>query len=231
MNKSLSIIYFLIFTCSIIGQKKDYSEIQFKSKLRHYTKIQPKTSELGIHKELFIEIVNILALDAYSESQKIDFSNKLWLAVSNPKKFDYVYKDFSLNTIKNWGVKIKFEDPNFEPNPYLEKWTNTGDEVLYFQWAITHVLSYIDLMKYGEDGIDAQKSIGDLILLNGKKFPKSNSNEYTYNYLTKVSAQLKNKGLGLLIYNNHYDFTVCKIEDKERLIELLGKLKWEFIAL
>lgn len=187
--------------------------------------------ELGITKELFTEIIYILALDTYSENQKQDFANKLWLAVSNPKKFDYVYKDFSLNTIKNWGVKIKFEDPNFEPNPYLEKWTNTGDEILYFQWAITHILSYLDLMKYGEDGINAQKSISDLILLKGIKFPKSNSNEYTYNYLAKVSSKLKNRELGLLIYNNHYDFTVCKIKDRDRLIELLGKLKWEFIAL
>ncbi len=231
MNKIFSIICFLIFTCTIIGQKKEYSDIQFKSKLRQYTKIQPKTDALGIHKELFSEMINILALDTYSENKKLDFTNKLWLAVSNPKKFDYVYKDFSLHTIKNWGVKIKFEDPNFEPNPYLEKWTNTGDEILYFHWAITHILSHIDLMKYGEDGIDAQKSIGDLILLKGKKFPKSNPSEYTYNYLTKVSNQLKNKGLGLLIYNNHYDFTVCKIEDRDRLIELFDKLKWEFIAL
>ena len=86
-------------------------------------------------------------------------------------------------------------------------------------------------MKYGEDGIDAKKSIGDLILLKGKKFPKSNSNEYTYSYLTRVSNLLKSKGLGLLIYNNHYDFTVCKIEDRDRLIQLFAKLKWEFIAL
>ncbi|MCF6297507.1 MAG: hypothetical protein L3J08_05925 [Flavobacteriaceae bacterium] len=231
MKKIFLFFCFLTFTCSIIGQKKDYTKIKFKSKLRHYTKIQPKTKELGINKELFTDIVNLLAFDIYTENQKKEFTNKLWLAVSNPKKFDYVYKDFSLNSIKNWGVKIKFKDPNFEPNPYLEKWTNTGDEFLYFQWTTTRILTHIKLMDYGGDGLEAAKSIRNLALLKGLKFPKSTENEYTYDYLSLASSTLKSKGLVLLIYNNHYDFTVCKIEDKNKLIALFDKLKWEFVAL
>lgn len=214
-----------------MGQKKDYSEIKFKSKLRQYTKIQPKTKELGIDKGMFTQIIDLLALDSYTVNEKKDLTNKLWLAISNPKKFDYVYKDFSLNSIKNWGVKIKFKDPNFEPNPYLEKWTNTGDEILYFQWAATHVLSHINLMEYGEDGKDAQKSIRELMLIEGMSLPNSKTNEYTYDYLIRASSKLKSKGLVILIYNNHYDFTVCKKEDKDKIIALFDKLKWEFIAL
>ena len=216
---------------SLVSQKKDYTEIHFKSKLRSYTKVLPKTKELGINKEIFIELVDLLANDSYTENQKIDFSNKLWLAISNPRKFDYVYKDFSLKTIKNWGVKIKFEDPNFEPNPYLEKWTNTGDEYLYFQWATVQILTYLNLMAYGEDGKDAENAIIDLKVLDGMKPPKSSTNEYTYDFLTKVSSRIKKKGLVILIYNNHYDFTVCEIEDKEKVIALFENLHWEFIDL
>ncbi len=215
----------------MIAQKKDYTEIHFKSKLRNYTKVLPKTTEIGINKELFSELVEFLANDLYSENQKLNFTNKLWLAISNPQKFDYVYKDFSLRTIKNWGVKIKFEDPNFEPNPYLEKWTNTGDEYLYFQWASIQILTHLNLMAYGEDGRDAKDAITNLKCLQGVSPPSSRINEYTYDYLTKVSSRIKNKGLVILIYNNHYDFTVCKIEDKEKVIGLFEKLHLEFIDL
>jgi len=215
----------------LVAQKKDYTEIHFKSKLRNYTKVLPKTEEIGINKELFSELVELLANDSYSEDQKLNFTNKLWLAISNPQKFDYVYKDFSLKTIKNWGVKIKFEDPNFEPNPYLEKWTNTGDEYLYFQWASIQILTYLNLMAYGEDGENARDAITNLKCLQGINPPSSGINEFTYNYLTKVSSRIKNKGLVILIYNNHYDFTVCKIEDKEKVIGLFEKLNWEFIDL
>lgn len=231
MKNILLIICFVFLSSSLVAQKKDYTEIHFKSKLRNYTKVLPKTEEIGINKELFSELVELLANDLYSENQKLNFTNKLWLAISNPQKFDYVYKDFSLKTIKNWGVKIKFEDPNFEPNPYLEKWTNTGDEYLYFQWASIQILSYLNLMAYGEDGSDAKNALMNLKCLEGINPPRSSTNEYTYDYLTRVSSLIKKKGLVILIYNNNYDFTVCKIEDKEKVIGLFEKLHWEFIDL
>ncbi len=231
MKNILLIIYFVFLSSSLVAQKKDYTEITFKSKLRNYTKVFPKTKEIGINKDIFSELVELLANDSFSENDKKNIANKLWLAISNPRKFDYVYKDFSLKTIKNWGVKIKFEDPNFEPNPYLEKWTNTGDEYLYFQWASIQILTYLNLMAYGEDGSDAKNAINNLKCLQGLKPPTPSAHEYTYDYLSRVSSRIKNKGLVILIYNNHYDFTVCKFEDKEKVIGLFEKLHWEFIDL
>ncbi len=214
----------------LISQNKDYTEIKFKSKLRNYTKTLPKTKIYGIDKNLFTELVNYLTLDVYTQNQKTDLANKLWLAVSNPQKFDFVYKDYSLRTIKNWGVKIKFEDPNFEPNPYLARWTNTGDDIIYFQWAITQILTFENLLTYSEKAKVAQKSIHDLLLLKNMKFYKANSSEYAYDYLHRNNNLLQKKGLVLIIYNNHFDYTVCKIEDKEKVFELLSKLKWEFVV-
>ncbi len=86
-------------------------------------------------------------------------------------------------------------------------------------------------MAYGEDGENAKDAITNLKCLQGVNPPTAGINEFTYNYLTKVSSRIKNKGLVILIYNNHYDFTVCKIEDKEKVIGLFEKLKWEFIDL
>jgi len=213
-----------------MAQQKEYTSIKFKSKLRSYTKTKPKTKEFGINKEIFSELADLLTLDSYSEKEKKDLANKLWLAVSDPKKFDFVYKDFSLRTIKNWGVKIKFEDINFEPNPYLAEWTNNGDDFLYFQWAVTQILTYSKLMAYSEKAKVAQKNIHDLILLKNMKFYAAKPNEFAYNYLHRNNAILKKKGLTILIFNNNFDYTVCKIEDKDRVIELFGKLKWEFVV-
>ncbi len=214
----------------MIAQQKDYTNIKFKSKLRSYTKTKPKAKELDIDKQLFIELADLLTLDTYNEREKKELANKLWLAVSDPKKFDFVYKDFSLKTIKNWGVKIKFEDINFEPNPYLAEWTNNGDDILYFQWAVTQILTYSKLMTYSEKARVAQKNIHNLLLLKNMKFYAAKSNEFAYDYLHRNNAILKKKGLTILIYNNNFDYTVCKIADKEKVIALLGKLKWEFVV-
>ncbi len=230
MKQIFPLLFILLLSCSVFGQQKDYAEIKFKSKLRQYTKTIPKTAELGITKEFFADIINQLSGAIYSETEKADFTNKLWLAISNPEKFDFVYKDFSLHTIENWGKKIKFEDPNFEPNPYLAQWTKTEDEFIYFQWATLNVLNHIGLMAYGEESKIAENSIKKLALLKGFTFPKSKSNEFTYDYLKRVNNQIKSKGLVLLVYDAHYNFTVCTIENKEKILQLFEILYCEFVV-
>jgi len=220
----------LLYGIGAFSQQKDYTAIKFKSKLRNYTKVMPKTKEFGIDKELFVELVEMLTIDIFSEAKKADLSNKLWLAVSNPQKFDFVYKDYSLKTIKNWGVKIKFEDPNFEPNPYLAKWTVTEDEFIYAHWAITQIMTYEGLMAYSEKAKVAQKAINELLLLEKLKFYQAKTDEYAYDYLRRNNALLKKRGLVVLIYNYHFDYIVCKIDDKEKVMELLNRLKLEYVV-
>ena len=192
--------------------------------------MMPKTKEFDINKELFVELADKLTMEAYSAEEKAILANKLWLAVSNPHKFDFVYKDYSLKTIKNWGVKIKFEDPDFEPNPYLAKWTVTGDEFIYFQWAITQILTHEKLMAYSEKAKVAQKAIHELTLLKNMNFYNARPDEYAYDYLHRNNGLLSKKGLVIIIYNYHFDYMVCKLEDKDRVVELMGKLKWEFVV-
>lgn len=229
MKKAFVLFLIVFFGIQAFGQEKDYTQIKFKSKLRQYTKVMPKTKEFNLEKDLFVELTDMLTMDVYSEKQKADLANKLWLAISNPQKFDYVYKDYSLNTIKNWGVKIKFEDPNFEPNPYLAKWTVTDDEFIYFHWAITQILSYENLMAYSEKAKVAQKAIHELAALKNLKFYQAKPDEYAYDYLRRNNALLKKKGMVILIYNNNFDYVVCKIEDQEKVISLFGQLNLEFV--
>ena len=56
MKKVAFLIFFLLCGIGAFSQQKDYTEIKFKSKLRHYTKVKPKTRELGIDKALFDEL-------------------------------------------------------------------------------------------------------------------------------------------------------------------------------
>jgi hypothetical protein len=230
VKKFVILFIVLFYGIGAFSQQKDYTAIKFKSKLRNYTKVMPKTKEFGIDKELFVQLVEMLTIDIYSEAQKADLSNKLWLAVSNPQKFDFVYKDYSLKTIKNWGVKIKFEDPNFEPNPYLAKWTVTEDEFIYSHWAITQIMTYEGLMAYSEKAKVAQKAINELILLEKLKFYQARPDEYAYDYLHRNNALLEKRGLVVLIYNYHFDYIVCKIDDKDKVMELLNKLKLEYVV-
>ena len=230
VQKVAFLIFFFLCGLGAFSQQKDYTEIKFKSKLRHYTKVKPKTAELGIDKALFDELADKLTMDAFDEKEKAVLANKLWLAVSDPEKFDFVYKDYSLNTIKNWGVKIKFEDPNFEPNPYLAKWTVTGDEYLYFQWALTQILTYEGLMAYSEKAKVASKAIHELILIKHLNFYAPRNDEYAYDYLHRNNSLLAKKNLVILIYNFHFDYLVCRLDEKDRVIELLNLMKWEFVV-
>jgi len=230
VKKTILLFIVLFYGMIAFSQQKDYTEIKFKSKLRNYTKVLPKTKEFGIDKDLFVQLVDMLTMDVFSDNEKVELSNKLWLAVSNPQKFDFVYKDYSLKTIKNWGVKIKFEDPNFEPNPYLAKWTTTEDEFIYMQWAITQILTFEKLMAYSEKAKVAQKAINELLPLEKLKFYPAKPDEYAYDYLHRNNALLQKRGLVVLIYNYHFDYIVCRIEDKDKVAEQLSKLKLEFVV-
>ncbi len=229
VKKTVLLFFVILYGIVAFPQQKDYTQIHFKSKLRNYTKVMPKVKEFGIDKDLFVQLTDLLTMEQFTEQEKAELSNKLWLAVSNPQKFDFVYKDYSLKTIKNWGVKIKFEDPNFEPNPYLAKWTVTEDEFIYIHWAITQILTYERLMAYSEKAKVAQKAINELLLLEKLNFYDAKKDEYAYDYLHRNNALLKKRGLVILIYNYHFDYIVCKIDDKDKVVELLGRLKLEFI--
>ncbi|MEN8187216.1 MAG: hypothetical protein ABFR05_08825 [Bacteroidota bacterium] len=229
MKRTLIFIIFFCINLLSFGQHKDYENITFKSKLRNYSKSLPKTEENGITKELVSEITNLLTFDGYTEKEKKELDNRIWLALSNPKKFDFVYKNYSINTIKNWGVKIKFEDPNFEPNPFLAKWTNSVDDMIYFQWVWTNILTYEGLLSYGDEAKTAYKGIQKLIHVKNIKFPPPKSGEYADTYLRRMNGYTKQKNLIILMFANNFDFLVCKIEDEEKLVELFQNFHWLFI--
>jgi hypothetical protein len=48
--------------------------------------------------------------------------------------------------------------------------------------------------------------------------------------LHRNNSLLAKKNLVILIYNYHFDYLVCRLDEKDRVIELLGKLKWEFVV-
>ena len=220
---------FLLFSYITYGQNKDYTNIKFKSKIRNYSKTLPKISENGIEKSDIKNLIELLGEDILNEKQKTELFNKIWLALSNPEKFDFVYKDYSIKTIDNWGVKIKFEDPNFEPNPYLYQWTITADEFTYFQWTLTRILTYEGLIAYGDEAKKAGKSIRNLLLTKKINFPPPGYEDHTYSYLERMNKLVSGKGFALMVYEYHFDFLACKKENQEAISEILEKFRWHFV--
>lgn len=211
------------------GQHRDYTKIRFKSKLRSYSKTLPDTKKYEITKDTISNIINLLTLDLYSEREKTELSNKIWLALSNPKNFDFIYKDYSINTIKNWGKKIKFEDPNFEPNPYLAEWTKKEDDILYFQWAMTNILTYEGLMSYGAEAKKVYATLNNIKLLKKYKFPRPSPNDYSELYLHKINQAIKKDGIVILMFENNFDYIACKSSVKDELIKRFLKFYWAFM--
>ncbi len=212
------------------GQHRDYTKIKFKSKLRSYSKTLPNTARYGITKDSVSDIIELLTLDLYTEREKRELTNKIWLALSNPKNFDFIYKDYSISTIKNWGKKIKFEDPNFEPNPYLAEWTKKEDDILYFQWALTNILTREGLMSYGDEAKKVYATINNLKLLKKYKFPRPSSIDYPESYLHKINQSITKKGIVILKFENNFDYLACKISVKDQLIQKFLRFYWAFTA-
>jgi hypothetical protein len=212
------------------GQHRDYTKIKFKSKLRSYSKALPNTGKYDITRTSVEEIINLLTVDLYSEKEKRELTNRIWLALSNPKNFDFIYKDYSISTIKNWGKKIKFEDPNFEPNPYLAEWTKKEDDILYFQWALTNILTYEGLMSYGDEAKKVYATIHNLKRLKQFRFPEPASTDYSDTYLHRINEVIQKKGFIILMFENNFDYIACKTSVKDELIKKFRKFYWAFAA-
>jgi len=137
----------LLFSLATFSQT-DYSKITFSSKIYKYKDSKPKTKELGVDKEIVTNIIDILGGSLYSKKEKKEIVDKTWLAYTDPKTFDFVFKDFAIKTNKSWGQVNTNGEMILEPNPYLTEWTINDSEFPYFQIALNKILDYYDLISY-----------------------------------------------------------------------------------
>ncbi len=87
------ILGFLVFNSKVNSQPTDYSKVVFNSKIYEYKKSEPRTHQLGINKSLVTDIIDLLGDTLYNGEQKKEIINKVWLAFTKPKIFDFVYKE------------------------------------------------------------------------------------------------------------------------------------------
>ena len=226
----LAIITFLVFSIVAVGQATDYTKVKFHSKIYEYKKEEPRTQNLGVDKVLIADIINLLGDKFFTKKQKNDIINKAWLALSNPKVFDFVYKDFAVKTIKGWGQMNSKGELVLEPNPYLTEWTINDDEFPYFQLALKKILNHYDLITYGDDAEGVQVSFNELLITKNISLKDPKDDDWAYSYLKKVNVELKEKGLVALVTKGHYDIIVCEVAKKEKITNLFKKLQWEFIT-
>ncbi|MCK0131121.1 hypothetical protein MWU59_06340 [Flavobacteriaceae bacterium F08102] len=229
MIKRLLPLTFCIFTIHIAAQSTNYDKVIFSSKIYEYKEETPRTKELGVDRDLLASIVNLLGGSLYSPQEKVEIVNKAWLAFSNPKMFDFVYKDFAVNTLKNWGQLNEKGELVLEPNPYLTEWTISDKEFPYFQLALSKILDHFKLITYGDDAESVKNSFNELLITQNIKFSDPKDDDWAYSYLESVNKDLSNKGLVALVTKGHYNIIVCKIEKQEEITALFKKINWDFI--
>ena len=229
-RKLLIILTCLIFNFLAVSQEvTDYSKVKFKSTIYEYKKIEPRTYQLGIDKILLIDIIDLLGDTLYSGKQKKEIINKAWLAFTNPKIFDFVYKDFAVNSINNWSKINAKGELVLEPNPYLSEWTMNDDEFPYFQLVLGKILDHFSLLTYGDDADSVKSSFSELLIAKNIIFQDPKDDDWAYSYLEKVNTKLEKKGLVALITKGHYDIIVCKIDRQNILTKLFKRIGWDFI--
>ncbi len=229
MVKKLLPSIILLLTISLHSQT-DYSKITFSSKIYKYKETNPKTQELGVKKEYITSIIELLSDTLYSEKDKTEIINKTWLAYTDPKTFDFVYKDFAIRTNKSWGQVNAKGEMILEPNPYLTEWTINDSEFPYFQIALNKILDYYDLISYADDVSTVRDSFKDLLITQKINFEGPGEEDWAYSYLKKINDELAKKGLVALVTKGYYDIIVCKIDNQNRLIDLFSKVKWELVT-
>ena len=229
MKRKLLTTYILLaLTYTSFGQM-DYSNVEFRSYIYKYKEADPRTSELGIEKELLSEIVKLLGKDIYSKEEQDEIVYKTWLALAKPKVFDYVFKDFAVSSNKNWGSQNANGEIVLEPNPYLTDWTVSDDEYPYFQLALNKILEYFQLMTYGDDAESVASSFNELLITKDFKFSDPKDDDWAYSYIESVNSELQKEGLVALVTKGYYNIIVCDINSKDQLTELFQKFRWELV--
>ena len=227
-KKLLFILTFLVISFTSFGQT-DYSNVQFRSYIYKYKDSDPRTSELGIEKQFIADIVGLLGKNIYTKAEQEDIVYKTWLALANPKTFDYVFKDFAVSSNKNWGTKNAKGEIVLEPNPYLTDWTVSDDEYPYFQLALNKILEYFQLMTYGDDAESVAISFNELLITKDFKFTEPKDDDWAYSYIESVNTELEKKGLVALVTKGYYNIVVCDLANKDKLTTLFEKFKWELV--
>ena len=226
--KLLPILTFLILQFVAFGQM-DYSDIHFKSYIYEYKDVEPRTSELGIEKYILEDIVSLLGENIYTQLEQEEIIEKAWLAIENPKIFDFVYKDFAISSNKTWDTKNQKGEIVLEPNPYLTDWTVSDDEYPYFHLALNKIFEYFELMTYGDDAKSVASSFNELLITKEFVLSIPKDDDWAYSYLETVNLELEKKGLVALVTKGYYNIVVCNIENKDKLTTLFEKFKWELI--
>lgn len=232
MNKILLFLIALIgfHSASWSQEDPDYSTITFKNKLFKYKKKKPNLTDLEIKKEHIKDIVTILGEPFYPEEKLQEITDQVWLSFTDPKKFDFVFKDIGIRTTPKWNKKNARGNIVLEPNPFVKIWTEANGEPPYFQNAITRILSYHKLMAHAEDAKTTKKWLGILLYSKNYRLKVASKNDWTNSYLKYANTGLQHDGLTVIIANGGYDFAICHVDKKDKLIELYEKLNWSFIT-
>jgi len=206
----------------------DYTTVKFKSYIKEYKKKKPSLEGLKVDKEMVSDIVRLLGKSFYTLEERQEITEKAWLAITDPKKFDFVHKDYAIRSLPNWSK------PNFqgkivlEPNPYLKDWTKADTSLDYIKIALHRVLAHEGLMGYGEDAKTTKKSARKLKYAKKFIFRPVYTKDWTNSYLQTLVPQAAKKGNIVMVTDGNYQFMIVEASKKEELLKLFKRMKWRF---
>jgi len=222
----LFIICSLTLTQLRAQDEPDYSKIRFKSYLKEYKAEKPDESKLKLTKDELETIVTLLGDTFYSEIEIEDITEQIWLALRDPEKFDYVFKDLAVRSLPDWSKPNYKGELVIEPFIYRKFWTKAVEEVPYYQQTIGKLLTYYGLMGYSEDAKSTKADLRKVKFTQKMAFRPVRSNDWTSAYLNSANEQVKRKSLSIQIFGFHY--FVCKSNRKDDLVSLFAKLEMMF---
>ena len=91
------------------------------------------------------------------------------------------------------------------------------------------ILTYYNLITYGEDAESVKSSFNELLITKNIDFQDPNDDDWVYSYLETVNTTLEKNGLIALITKGHYDIIVCKVDKKDDITNLFKKMEWDFV--
>lgn len=229
-------IYFLVCALIALGANAqtldeklpDYTIIQFRSYVKEYKKQKPSFDEVNFDKEDISDIVRLLGKKFYNKNDRDDITEKIWLAMTNPKQFDFVYKDYAVRSLPNWD-KPNFQDKIvIEPNIYLKDWTKAESSIDYFKLVLHRILMYQGLMGYGENAKETKKTSKRLLYAKKFLFRPVYSKDWTNTYLQSLAPQAAKSNTIVMVTEGNYHFMVVEAERQQELLKLFKKMNWEF---
>ncbi|PIB35917.1 hypothetical protein BFP72_11195 [Reichenbachiella sp. 5M10] len=224
-----NLIFVLVISVSFKALCQKEVNIVYDTNIE-YKNFNPDYSKLDFNKGALKELVTIIASKSISDDEIDSISTLIWQAAIDPILFDSNYKEFSEGSLGS-GYSVRKDGAHVkEPKPFLAEWSVQNSEITYIRFVIEFILSHFNLICYGDNFEGVQAAFYQIIQTRELTIENYSGNKWVYDYLDQINQiTLKEINKRALVSKGYYTIFVSNIEDSERLIELLARIKYDLV--